>query len=85
MSDAQQTVSFQVDVGATIEARMVRGDYGVPGSPVWYDAEDHDFADLVIDIAGVNVAVKALPKELHDAILDIAAEECDDRKWEAYE
>lgn len=85
MTLANQTVSFQIDVGAIIDAQMVRSDYGVSGSPVWYQPEDHDFADFVIDIAGVNVSIKALPIELRNAILECAIESCDDDKWSGYD
>jgi len=72
-----QTVSFTIDIDAALTAKMVRNDYGVPGSPVWYDAEDHDFADLTITIAGVDIAIKDLPPVLRDAILSDAIYNCD--------
>ncbi len=85
MTKSTQSVSFEVDVSANIDARMVRNDYGVPGSPVWYEAEDHDFAYFVIDIAGVNVSIKALPIELRNAILECAIDACDENGWERYD
>ena len=32
--------TLTLDLTATLTGRSVRNDYGVPGSPVWYDVED---------------------------------------------
>jgi len=45
---------------ATVSARMVRNDYGVPGSPVWFEAED-----LEIDLITLN-GVEYTVSELHE-------------------
>ena len=31
---------LSLDLTANLTGRSVRNDYGVPGSPVWYDVED---------------------------------------------
>lgn len=36
------SVDDGLSVDAVVSARWVPNDYGVPGSPVWYDAEDLD-------------------------------------------
>lgn len=82
---ATQTVSFSIDVTADIEAKAQDDDYGVPGSPVWTDYSDHDFMDLVITIAGVDVKLADLPRVLQVAILEAAIDACDDEKWGCYE
>jgi hypothetical protein len=55
-------------------ARAERNDYGVPGSPVWYEP-----ADIQIDSAevlGVAVDLKTWPAELV-AALHALADECE--------
>jgi hypothetical protein len=32
--------TISLDMTANLTGRSVRNDYGVPGSPVWYDVED---------------------------------------------
>ena len=81
---SQQTVSFTVECDATLQARMVRSDYGVPGSPVWYEPEDVMWADYTVDILGVTVRLDALPMELRDVLLELAEEALDDG-WEEEE
>lgn len=49
---------------------------------VYENREDiYDFADLSVDIAGVKVLLIDLPKELQDAILEVAMENVDERAW----
>jgi hypothetical protein len=78
---ATQRVEFDTLINATLSARMERTDYGVPGSPVWYEAEDIEF-DLTINIAGVDVEIKDLPKVLRDALLDEAINVTESGEWE---
>lgn len=82
MSDATQSVTFTVECSAKLEASMVRSDYGVQGSPVWYQAEDIEYAEFTVDISGVSVRLDALPKDLRDALLESAIEAVDDGEWE---
>lgn len=67
------------DVGVWYSANMERNDYGVPGSPIWYEPQDIEVT--MIEILGVEVAFEALPKELQSEVLAMAAE-CD---WEPEE
>jgi len=82
---ANQSVNFTIDVDASIEARMVLCDYGVDRSPVWWESDDHNYADYTVTIAGVDVEVMCLPKDLRDAILECAIEACDENKWSGYD
>lgn len=80
--EARQTVSFQLEVSADLICRMVKDDYGVPGSPVWWSEEDHDWEDEAIDIDGVTVVIKDLPIALRGAIFDSAMEAINSEEWE---
>lgn len=79
---ATQQVTFQAECCTNLQADMVRDDYGVPGSHVWYSAENIDYADSTVDIAGVTVRLDELPKELQNALLELACEEIQEGKWE---
>ena len=61
-------------VEATVWANMIRSDYGVPGSPVWYEP---DVTDVEIEINGVKV--KDAPNEFYEMAADAAVEKGD---WE---
>ena len=77
-----QLVSFSVECFATISATGDMTDYGVPGSPRWIEYEPQDWADITIEIAGVDVVLKELPKVLRDALWDAAMENLDDNgEW----
>lgn len=47
-------------------------DYGVPGTPVWYEVEDPEVE--VVSILGVNVDFESLPKELQESIMELSQE-----------
>ena len=79
---AVQTVKINLEVYVRLQANMVRSDYGVPGSPVFYDADDIDFADFTIEIEGVEVKIKDFPMELQDVILEEAIESSENGEWE---
>ena len=79
---AVQTVKINLEVYVRLQANMVRSDYGVPGSPVFYEAEDIDFADYTVEIEGVECELKLLPKELQDVILELAEEQSRKGDWE---
>lgn len=59
-------------VDATVWAKAVRNDYGVPGSPVWYEP---DVTDIDFEVNGV--AVKDVPDEFYEIAADAAVEKGD--------
>jgi hypothetical protein len=61
-------------VEATVWADMERNDYGVPGSPTWYEA---DVTSVEIEINGVKV--KDCPDELYELAAEAAIEK---GEWE---
>lgn len=66
------------DIRVTFRTRMERSDYGVPGSPTWWEpvTDQAEIEDL--EILGVAVDPKALPRDLVVAIYDLA----DGLDWE---
>lgn len=58
------------EIEVTFTARMVKTDYGVERSPIWYEPEDIEIDTL--SILGVEVDPKALPKPLIDEIYNLA-------------
>lgn len=79
---ASKTAEIYLDVRVDCTARMVRNDYGVSGSPVWYEPEDIE-CDETVEIEGVRVKLSVLPKELQDIICDRASSAADDEHgWE---
>lgn len=71
------TIYSTEDIDVTFSADLVRSDYGVPGSPVWYEPENIEIEEIVI--MGVAVKEKYLPVDLTYKILELA-DEIDD--WE---
>jgi len=75
----------RLDVCITATGKSVRSDYGVPGSPVWYEIEDIDIEEF--EINGVAYTPKAVEQkwdkdvadELYAVCADIAAEK---DEWE---
>jgi len=55
-------------------ARAERNDYGVPGSPVWYEPVDIEIESA--EVLGVPVDLKTWPAELV-AALHALADECE--------
>lgn len=79
---ASKTAEIYLDVRVDCTARMVRNNYGVSGSPVWYEPEDIE-CDETVEIEGVRVKLSVLPKELQDIICDRASSAVDDEHgWE---
>jgi hypothetical protein len=72
-----QAVYRGKDVTVWYSASMTRNDYGVPGSPVWWEPDDVEVVS--VEILGIEVAFEELPKDLQNEILAMA-DECD---WEA--
>jgi hypothetical protein len=64
------------DMVITYEAETERSDYGVPGSPVWYEIVDVEVVG--VEIMGVEVDPKTLPKELIGELREMAPVEDSD-------
>ncbi len=66
------------DIRVKFRTRMERNDFGVPRSPTWWEpvTGSEEIEDL--EILGVAVDPKALPKDLLVAIYDLA----DGLEWE---
>jgi hypothetical protein len=62
------------EIQVTFRARMVRNDYGVPGSPVWYEPDDTECEIVTLTMLGIDVDVTKLPADLRDAIYALAGE-----------
>lgn len=82
MTNVTQSVSFEVECSAVISAVMKLQDYGVPRSPSWYESDDHYWGESTVDIAGITVALKSLPKALQNALWEYAYPQIDENKWE---
>jgi len=85
MKRVTQTVSIEVEVTAQIDAVARKDDYGVAGSPVWWDIQPDEWADHSIEIAGVKVKIEDLPEELRRAIWEQCCDAADEWKWEGYD
>ena len=57
------------EITVSFRGRSVRSDYGVPGSPVWFEIEDIEIDQL--EILGVTVDPKVLPQKLQQELLDL--------------
>lgn len=65
-----------------IDARMERVDYGVPGSPTWFEPRDM-VVDRVVEIEGLGFRMADLPVRLRKLIEEMAMEDADDSiGWE---
>lgn len=69
-----------LEVFATATGRSVRCDYGVPGSPVWYEIEDIQIDEY--EINGVEYTHKTLTAKFGDELADKFHEICADRAAE---
>lgn len=56
------------DFFVTFTAKMDRTDYGVQGSPVWYEVDSSSVKVEAVEILGVEVEMKDLPFKLQAAI-----------------
>ena len=81
-----QTVTFdhnEHEVSAWLTANMVRCDYGVRGSPVWYEAEDIDVDQVEVD--GQMFTEKDLianfGKDFATGMIEAAIEKADENGW----
>ena len=79
----------ELDVEATVTARAVRCDYGVPGSPVWTEYEDQEIM-WPIELDGVpyarhEVRMNFGDEALHELSKQILAAAADIETWEEYD
>jgi hypothetical protein len=56
------------ELNVTFQAQAERCDYGVEGSPVWYEVNPDSIEILHFDILGIDVDPRILPPELQAAI-----------------
>lgn len=78
----QQTITFDLQVTVTLQARAVSTDFGVPGSPVWDEFEDHDYADYTIEVDGYEIKLDTLGDDMRKVVLGAAIEVANDEGWE---
>lgn len=64
------------DMVITYSAETERSDYGVPGSPVWDEIVDVEVTG--VEIMGVEVDPKVLPKNLINDLCEMAPEDSDE-------
>jgi hypothetical protein len=67
------------DLRVTFVCQMERNDHGVPRSPSWWDPVTGSEEIDNLEILGIEVDPKALPKDLRDAIYGLA----DGLDWES--
>lgn len=75
----------RLDVCITATGKSVRSDYGVPGSPVWYEIEDIDIEEFEINgVAYTQDAVeKEWAKDVADELYSLCAEIAGEKdEWE---
>ena len=82
-----QTVTFEHgdhEISAWLTGRAVRSDYGVRGSPVWYEIEDIDADQIEVD--GETFAQKTLAErfgqEKANEMIEAAIDRADADAWE---
>jgi hypothetical protein len=62
------------ELNVTFVASTERCDYGVEGSPVWYEVNPDTIEILHFDILGIDVDPRILPPELQAAIYALSNE-----------
>ena len=67
------------DLRVTFVCQMERADYGVPRSPSWWEPVQETAEIDELEILGVSLDPKALPKDLVDAIYGLT----DELDWES--
>lgn len=67
------TTTTTDDMTITYEAKVEKSDYGVPGSPVWYEIVDVEVTG--VEIMGFDVDPKTLPKELIEELCEMAPQD----------
>ena len=69
-----QFVTFTVEVTARVDCEMERNDYGVTGSPVWYEPNPDTMDVSSVAFDDVNISLDGLSKDVRDLIEEKAAE-----------
>jgi hypothetical protein len=77
MTKATATAHFE-EFSIMLEANMVRSDYGVSGSPVWYEPEDIEI--VWFEFMGKEFYLKEFPKDFQDWVWQLATDE--EHVWE---
>ncbi len=62
------------DLKVAFSAEIERSDYGVKGSPVWSEVLPETITVETLEICGVSIDIKVLPKLAQDAIRALASE-----------
>ena len=77
----ETTVEITLTVTAWVKADAERCDYGVRGSPVWYEASNAELHGL--EIEGLEVSIDSLPKDVRELIEEKAVEAALEKdEWE---
>jgi len=58
------------EIEAVFSANAEQADYGVPGSPQWWEPVDRELDSLTI--LGVDVSLDSLPEKLQKELLSLA-------------
>jgi hypothetical protein len=68
----QTTVNYD-DIQAVFSATLVKNDYGVPGSPVWWSPEDIELEEVtILDVTfSGKKGLDTLPDKLVDALYEM--------------
>ena len=61
------------DIDVKFQCRMQQDDFGVPHSPKWWTPIDSTIEIESLEILGVAVSEKSLPKGLVDAIIELSS------------
>lgn len=75
-----QDVEVEVTVECTFTGKGHWEDYGVPGSPRWFEIEPDGLGGHVT-IAGERFQLRDLPKKLQDVLHDAAVDQIKDDEW----
>ena len=60
------------EIEVSFTANAIKADYGVPGSPVWYEPQDIEINELTI--MGTPVDVSTLPDAVKSNIFELSHE-----------
>lgn len=82
MGIAFQTVYLENDCAIDLQSRVTMEKPDFVGHVPYPVFDDIDFAEKHVQLFGVKVSLKGMPKELSYAILEWACEAIDDAAWE---